>query len=160
MRFTKKTIAQTQQTVRIVFENRGTQAKTFDVSAEYSKPIDTVSARVSDAVANNVTVTTSSASVTVAAGEETNVTATVNIPASAEMGQYEGYVNIVNHDNPNEHYRIPFATRFVEKGIEDVEVLESSNHNAALETSMDGTSNSLYHIQIKQPDERFMADYL
>ncbi|WP_342543668.1 S8 family serine peptidase [Paenisporosarcina sp. FSL H8-0542] len=107
----------------IVFENRGTQGKTFDVSAEYSKPIDTVSAHVSDAVANNVTVTTSSASVTVAAGEATNVTATVNIPASAEMGQYEGYVNIVNHDNPNEHYRIPFATRFVEKGIGDVEIL-------------------------------------
>lgn len=106
----------------IVFKNRGTQAKTFDVSAEYSKPIDNVSAHVSDAVANNVTVTTSSASVTVAAGGSTNVTATVNIPASAEMGQYEGYVNIVNHDNPNEHYRIPFATRFVEKGIGDVEI--------------------------------------
>ncbi|MFJ7936297.1 S8 family serine peptidase [Sporosarcina sp. NPDC096371] len=106
----------------IVFENRGTQGKTFDVSVEYSKPIDTVSAYVSDAVANNVTVTTSSASVTVAAGEATNVTANVNLPASAEMGLYEGYVNIVNQDNPNEHYRIPFATRFVEKGIADVEI--------------------------------------
>ncbi|MFJ7936295.1 S8 family serine peptidase [Sporosarcina sp. NPDC096371] len=106
----------------VIFKNRGTQAKTFDVTAEYSKPMDTVSAQVKDAAANNVTVTTSSASVTVAAGQETNVTATVNIPASAEMGLYEGYVNIVNQDNPNEHYRIPFATRFVEKGFGDVAI--------------------------------------
>ncbi|MEH7012544.1 Ig-like domain-containing protein [Neobacillus niacini] len=107
----------------ITFKNRGTQPKTFDITAEYSKPVDNESAWVSDALANNVTVTTSSASVTVAAGGSTNITATVNIPASAEMGQYEGYVNIVNHANPNEHYRIPFATRFVEKGIGDVEIL-------------------------------------
>ncbi|MFP5111413.1 Ig-like domain-containing protein [Bacillaceae bacterium C204] len=107
----------------VVFKNRGTQAKTFDITAEYSKPVDNDSAWVSDAGANHVTVTTSTSSVTVAAGGSTNVTATVNIPASAEMGQYEGYVNIVNHDNPNEHYRIPFATRFVEKGIGDVEIL-------------------------------------
>jgi hypothetical protein len=98
----------------IAFKNRGTQAKTIDVSTEYIKP----NANVSDAVANNVTVTTSLASVTVDAGQSTNVTATVNVPAGAEMGQYEGYVNIVNHDNPNEHYRIPFATRLVEKDSE------------------------------------------
>ncbi len=101
----------------VAFINRGTQAKTFDISAEYSKPIDNESAHVSDAVENHVTVTTSAASVTVAAGGSTNVTATVNMPANAEMGSYEGYVNIVNHDNPNEHYRIPFATHFVEKGL-------------------------------------------
>ncbi len=106
----------------IAFKNRGTQAKTFDVSTEYIKP----NANVSDAVANNVTVTTSLASVTVDAGQSTNVTATVNVPESAEMGQYEGYVNIVNHDNPNEHYRIPFATRFVEKGLGDVEFMNPS----------------------------------
>ncbi|MFP5111342.1 S8 family serine peptidase [Bacillaceae bacterium C204] len=106
----------------IVFKNRGSQAKTFDISAEYSKPVDNVSASVSNADANHVTVTTSSASVTVAAGASTNVTATVNVPASAEMGRYEGYVNMVNHDNPNEHYRIPFSTYFVEKGIGSSEI--------------------------------------
>jgi subtilisin family serine protease len=110
----------------VAFKNRGTQAKTFDVSTEYSKPVDNDSAHVSDAVANHVTVTTSLASVAVAAGGSTNVTVTVNVPASAEMGQYEGYVNIVNHDNPNEHYRLPFATRFVEKGLGDVEFLNPS----------------------------------
>ncbi|QIZ05903.1 S8 family serine peptidase [Priestia megaterium] len=103
----------------VVFTNCGAQAKTFDVSTETIKP----NSNVSDSVANNVTVTTSLQSVTVEAGKSTNVTATVNVPATAEFGRYEGYVNIVNHDNPSEHYRIPFAARFVEKGFGEVEFL-------------------------------------
>jgi subtilisin family serine protease len=102
----------------IAVKNRGSQEKTFDISSEFIKP----NTNVSDAGTNNVTVTTEP-SVTVAAGASTNLTATINLPGSAELGRYEGYVNIVNHDNPSEHYRIPFAVRLVEKGIGDVEFL-------------------------------------
>jgi subtilisin family serine protease len=100
-------------------KNSGSQDKTFDITTEYIKP----NSEVSDSVTNNVTVTTSIPSVTVAAGQTTNVTATINVPGSAEMGRYEGYVNVVNHNNADEHYRIPFAARLVEKGLGEVEFM-------------------------------------
>lgn len=99
------------RTVKV--KNRGNSDKTFDISATFIKP----NATVSDATKNGVTVTTSSPSLTVKAGETTNFTVTLNLPDTAEYGRYEGYLNIVNHDDPNETYRMPLAVRSVEKGI-------------------------------------------
>lgn len=102
------------RTVKVT--NRGNKDKTFDLSAEFIKP----SAAVNDAAKNGVTFSASSSSVTVKAGETTNFTATINIPDTAAFGRYEGYVNIVNHDDPSETYRMPLAARMVEKGIANV----------------------------------------
>jgi subtilisin family serine protease len=101
------------RTVKVT--NRGSKDKTFDLSYEFIKP----NSNVNDGAANNVTVTTP-ASVTVSAGQTTNFNAAITIPGSAQFGRYEGYVNIVNHDNPSEHFRIPFAARMVEKGFSDL----------------------------------------
>ncbi|MEH7503437.1 S8 family serine peptidase [Neobacillus drentensis] len=111
----------------VAIKNSGSQEKTFDITTDYIKP----NSEVSDAVVNNVTVTSSSSSVTVAAGQSTNVIETINVPSNAALGRYEGYVNIVNHNNPNEHYRIPFAVRLVEKGLGNVEFL-----NPAISTKL------------------------
>ncbi|WP_176545236.1 S8 family serine peptidase [Bacillus sp. AFS041924] len=94
-------------------KNKGTQSKQFDISYEYSK----AKTGVLDAVSNNVVITTSTQSVTVDAGASSNLTATISVPSTAQSGRYEGYVNVVNHDNPTEKYRIPFAVRAVELGI-------------------------------------------
>jgi len=103
------------RTVKVT--NRGAQDKTFDITAEFIKPNN----NVKDATSNHVSVITP-ASVTAAAGKTADFTASITIPGSAQFGRYEGYVNIVNHDNPNEHYRIPFAVRMVEKGIGDLAI--------------------------------------
>ncbi|MFB7139933.1 Ig-like domain-containing protein [Gottfriedia sp. NPDC056225] len=102
------------RTVKV--KNRGNSNKTFDISATFIKP----NASVSDATKNGITVTTSSPSVTVKAGETTSFTATVNVPSNADYGRYEGYLNIVNHDDPSETYRMPLAVRSVEKGISNL----------------------------------------
>nr|WP_306659832.1 S8 family serine peptidase [Bacillus sp. AFS017336] len=105
-----------KRTIKV--KNSGSQDKTFDLTTEFIKPNE----NVNDAAKNNVTVTMPT-SVVATAGQSISLTATINIPGSAEMGRYEGYVNVVNHDNPNEHYRIPFAARTVEKGIGEVEFM-------------------------------------
>ncbi|WP_129689949.1 S8 family serine peptidase [Gottfriedia acidiceleris] len=94
-------------------KNKGTQSKQFDISYEYSK----AKTGVLDAVSNNVVITTSTQSVTVDAGASSSLTATISVPSTAQSGRYEGYVNVVNHDNPAEKYRLPFAVRAVEQGI-------------------------------------------
>lgn len=109
----KKTNAANTGTKNVKIKNKGTQSKQFDISYEYSK----AKTGVLDAVANNVTITTTAQSVTVAAGASSDVTATISVPSNAASGRYEGYVNLVNHDNPQEKYRVPFAVRVVDKGI-------------------------------------------
>lgn len=104
------------RTVKV--KNRGNSDKTFDISATFIKP----NASVSDATKNGITVTTNSPSLTVKAGETTSFTATVTVPSSADYGKYEGYLNIVNHDDPSETYRMPLAVRSVEKGISNLQM--------------------------------------
>ncbi|WP_419179312.1 Ig-like domain-containing protein [Gottfriedia acidiceleris] len=97
----------------ITIKNKGSESKSFDITYEYSKP----KTGVLDAQTNQVAITTSSQAVTVAGGASADLTATIRIPSTAKTGRYEGYVNIVNHDNPSETYRLPFAVRVVDKGI-------------------------------------------
>ncbi|MEG0772598.1 S8 family serine peptidase [Clostridium sp.] len=97
----------------VSIKNNGTQAKQFDISFEYSN----AKTGVVDAVTNNVSITTSVQTVSVEAKASSNLTATIHVPGTAQSGRYEGYVNIVNHSNPEEKYRLPFAVFNVEKGI-------------------------------------------
>lgn len=103
---------------KMVIKNKGTGQKVFDISYEYSK----AKSGVLDAVSNNVEMTTFSQSITVEPGQSADLTATIRVPGTAKTGRYEGYVNIVNHANPQESYRVPFAVRAVDKGIASIEV--------------------------------------
>ena len=102
---------------KMVIKNNGTGQKAFDISYEYSK----AKSGVLDAVSNKVEMTTSAQSITVEPGQSADLTATIRVPGTAKTGRYEGYVNIVNHANPQESYRVPFAVRAVDKGIENIE---------------------------------------
>lgn len=103
---------------KMVIKNNGTAPKAFDISYEYSK----AKSGVLDAASNKVEMTTSAQSITVEPGQSADLTATIRVPGTAEKGRYEGYVNIVNHANPQESYRVPFAVRVVDKGIESIEM--------------------------------------
>lgn len=107
---------------KVMIKNNGAGSKTFDISYEYSK----AKTGVLDAVSNKVEITTSSQAITVEAGQSTELTATIKIPGTAEKGRYEGYVNMVNHANPQESYRLPFAVHVVDKGIEAVGIDRSA----------------------------------
>ncbi|MGG0177053.1 S8 family serine peptidase [Gottfriedia acidiceleris] len=109
----KKATGSNTGTKNFIIKNKGTQSKQFDITYEYSK----AKTGVLNAVTNNVTITTSEQNVSVAAGSSSNLTATISVPSSAQSGRYEGYVNVVNHDNPQEKYRLPFAVRVVDRGI-------------------------------------------
>lgn len=102
---------------KIVIKNNGTEQKEFDISYEYSK----ANGGVLDAVSNKVEMTTSAQSISVEPGQSADLTATIRVPGTAKTGRYEGYVNIVNHADPQESYRVPFAVRAVDKGIADIE---------------------------------------
>src|SRR5699024_1819403 len=59
--------------------------------------------------------------ITVGAGDVVETDATMDIPTDAELGVYEGNVLLTN-DEHDKVYRIPFAIRVTEKGIDYVEV--------------------------------------
>ncbi|MFJ7935678.1 S8 family serine peptidase [Sporosarcina sp. NPDC096371] len=61
-------------------------------------------------------------SITVTAGETTELEPTIHIPKNAAEGTYEGYIHIVNESNPDERYQVPFAIRVTGKGIDYVEL--------------------------------------
>lgn len=103
---------------KMVIKNKGTEQKAFDISYEYSK----AKSGVLDAESNKVEMTTSAQSITVEPGQSADLTATIRVPGTAKTGRYEGYVNIVNHANSQESYRVPFAVRAVDKGMNSIEV--------------------------------------
>ncbi len=111
-----------EESRKIVIKNKGAQQKEFDIHYVYSEAKN----GILDAVSNKVEMTTSVQSITVAAGESADLTAAIRVPGTAEMGRYEGYVNIVNHVNPQESYRLPFAVRVVDKGINSMELSNPS----------------------------------
>ncbi|MEH7454802.1 S8 family serine peptidase [Gottfriedia acidiceleris] len=123
----KKATGNNDGVKNFTIKNSGTGSKQFDISYEYSKP----KAGVLNAETNNIGFTTSSQSVTVAAGASSSLTATISIPSNAQSGRYEGYVNVVNHDNPQEKYRLPFAVRVVDRGIGKNAVMNPSSSQVA-----------------------------
>ncbi|WP_179865561.1 Ig-like domain-containing protein [Bacillus sp. AFS017336] len=134
------------RTVKVT--NRGNKTKTFDITAEYNKPNDSVN----NAVSNGVTVT-ANGPVTVEGGKTANFTATVNIPASAAYGRYEGYVIITNHDDPTETYRIPFAVRSVEKGIGrfGMDLPATRTNNPIIYSDFNGTAARAIKFRFNSP---------
>lgn len=102
--------------------NKGEQDKTFDVKVQFQ----TVDGRFTndsratqDAAANGVTLDVKS-SIKVKKYNSANMDATINVPKTAKLGTYEGYVVYTNQKNPEETYKIPFAIHTVEEGIDYV----------------------------------------
>ncbi|MFB7142665.1 S8 family serine peptidase [Gottfriedia sp. NPDC056225] len=104
----------------ITLFNKSSVDKTYDVKVQFQ----TMDARFTsdsradqDAAANGVTLDVKS-SVKVKKYSSANMEATINVPKTAKLGTYEGYVVYTNQKNPDEIYKIPFAIHTVKKGIE------------------------------------------
>ncbi|PEJ57099.1 hypothetical protein CN692_14505 [Bacillus sp. AFS002410] len=107
----------------ITLFNKSSVDKTYDVKVQFQ----TMDARAEgdsradqDADANGVTLDVKS-SVKVKKYSSANMDATINVPKSAKVGTYEGYVVYTNQKDPNETYKIPFAIHTVKEGIDYVE---------------------------------------
>ncbi|PNB65720.1 hypothetical protein C1X30_35730, partial [Pseudomonas sp. FW305-BF6] len=70
-----------------------------------------------DAVSNNVTLSGPS-SIKLNGISSKSVKYSLNIPKTAEVGTYEGYITFTNNADPTEQYQIPFGVRVVEEGIQ------------------------------------------
>ncbi|MFB7139534.1 S8 family serine peptidase [Gottfriedia sp. NPDC056225] len=106
----------------ITLFNKSSVDKTYDVKVQFQ----TMDARFTsdsradqDAAANGVTLDVKS-SVKVKKYSSANMDATINVPKTAKLGTYEGYVVYTNQKNPDETYKIPFAIHTVKEGIEYV----------------------------------------
>ncbi|XRG77633.1 S8 family serine peptidase [Rossellomorea sp. GAMAL-10_SWC] len=109
----------TDQRAITVF-NKSSVDKTYDVKVQF-QTLDgrfTNDSRADqDAAANGVTLDVKS-SVKVKRYSSANMDATINVPKTAKLGTYEGYVVYTNQKDPNETYKIPFAIHTVKEGID------------------------------------------
>ncbi|PET53620.1 hypothetical protein CN514_18830 [Bacillus sp. AFS001701] len=97
----------------VTIENKGTEAKTFDVKVYFQSGLR----GAKDASQNGVELSTDM-SVKVPTNSSVTRIVKLSIPTTAEKGIYEGYIVYTNHDDPTETYRIPFGVHYVEEGIE------------------------------------------
>ncbi|QKE76007.1 S8 family serine peptidase (plasmid) [Arthrobacter citreus] len=106
----------------ITLFNKSSVDKTYDVKVQFQ----TLDARFigdsradQDAAANGVSLDVKS-TVKVKKYSSANMDATINVPKTAKLGTYEGYVVYTNQKNPDETYKIPFAIHTVKEGIDYV----------------------------------------
>ncbi|KQX68448.1 S8 family serine peptidase [Paenibacillus sp. Root444D2] len=104
-----------EESRNLVIQNRSANDKQYHITVEYlpAKP------GLPNAVVNGVTVNVPS-TVSVATYQMTDLIAGIQVPTNAALGRYEGYIHIENADptQAEAKYRIPFAVRVVEPGIE------------------------------------------
>lgn len=106
----------------ITLNNNSNKDKTFNVKVHFQ----TLNARFNgdsrasnDAAANDVTLDIES-SVKVKRNGQANMEAAINVPKTAKLGTYEGYIVYTNKENPEESYQIPFGIHTVEEGIDHI----------------------------------------
>ncbi|MGZ4134772.1 MAG: S8 family serine peptidase [Tumebacillaceae bacterium] len=136
----------------VVLHNNSDVDKTYNVSVKFQSLQQrfTGDSRTSNnATANGVTWKTD-ASVTVSKKGQKTTTVTLNIPKSADLGTYEGYLVYTNKNNPEDVYRIPFGIHTEKAGISALQSdpiafhipYESASDNLRWETDMDMTVSS------------------
>ena len=101
----------------MVVKNQQSEEVEYALDVEFLQAKD----KRQDAKKNNVRIDLAD-SVTVPAGESTELEPTIQIPKGAAEGTYEGYIRIVNEGNLSESYQVPFAIRVTGKGIDYVEL--------------------------------------
>ncbi|MFF2877084.1 InlB B-repeat-containing protein [Gottfriedia sp. NPDC057991] len=103
--------------------NQGSTNKTFKLSSKFITTKFAVSNPVGQGTGNNVKIDFSTGesnvtSLSVDGNSAVKAKATITVPANAVDGTYEGYVNVVNANDANESYRLPFTITVAEKGID------------------------------------------
>ncbi|EPD50295.1 hypothetical protein HMPREF1210_02866 [Paenisporosarcina sp. HGH0030] len=106
-----------QDSRSLVIYNNSKQAKEFDVKVQFQP--DRRGSK--DAAANGVQIVTDK-TMTVKGNSKKNSNVLINVPKSAALGTYEGYITYTNKNNLEETYQVPFAIHTVEEGIDHIAV--------------------------------------
>lgn len=101
----------------LVIYNNSKLAKIFDVKVQFQD--NRKGSKNADK--NGVQILTDK-TIQINANSKANTKVQINVPKTAELGTYEGYVVYTNKDNPEELYQVPFAIRTVEEGIDHITV--------------------------------------
>ena len=90
-----------------------------EVEKEFTTNVEFLPAKgqIQDAGTNGVDVEVQN-TVTIEAGKSVEIEPTIRVSESAEFGRYEGYIHLVNSNNEDENYQIPFSIRVSDKGLE------------------------------------------
>ncbi|UAL51533.1 S8 family serine peptidase [Metabacillus dongyingensis] len=122
-RYTKEGAAvKDSRTLQIV--NKTGKAQTYRTDVEYHQ----ARKGVQDAIENKIQVAVPD-TLKVGAGKTKDIQAKITVPENAEIGRYEGYIHLVNEQNPEEKFQVPFAIRVTDKGIDYTELLQPSVTN-------------------------------
>lgn len=97
--------------------NRADEAQSYQLEAEFLPARDQRQDAAENGVALNM-----DAALTLPAGETADVELSMHVPNDAAHGFYEGYVRVVNENNSDEAYQVPFAIRVTDKGIDFMNV--------------------------------------
>ncbi|MFB7139379.1 InlB B-repeat-containing protein [Gottfriedia sp. NPDC056225] len=156
--------------------NQGSTSKTFKLSSTFITTKFASSNPVGQGTGNNVKIDFSTGesnvtSVSVDGKTSVKAKATITVPANALDGTYEGYVNVVNTNDANESYRMPFTITIAEKGIDfkvDIKAMTLSerytgNYNpnsgqpgSGYSFSVNGSMDSAY-VLLKDKDGNYIG---
>ncbi|NQD66612.1 S8 family serine peptidase [Bacillus haikouensis] len=130
----------------VYIENKGEQAKTFDVNVTYLTGVRDSK----DAEKNGVTVKVEG-NVKVKAGKSVKNNVFLTIPKTAEFGTYEGYITYTNEKNTEEVYQVPFAVRLMDEGIQEVFLNSPSMTNNPSDGNFFFSPYLSFGFQLKSP---------
>ncbi|GGB69854.1 S8 family serine peptidase [Fictibacillus barbaricus] len=132
----------------LTFSNMENTKKKFDVDVHFQTDIK----GSLDAVANDVKVDVPQV-IPVQSAKSKKVPVSITVPAAAKAGVYEGYINITNQENDDEHYRIPFSVRTTEEGFNSTSLSSYAISPPYLHVKRvyQATSNVSLNFNIKAP---------
>ncbi|WP_179292746.1 S8 family serine peptidase [Bacillus sp. 7884-1] len=104
---------QDKKTIEI--DNHSNKDKVFDVKVQFNQ----IATYSNDAEKNGVSLDMPS-EMTVNSNSSSKIKPKLIVPATAELGLYEGYIYFTNKEDRNEVYQIPFGLNKMKEGIKDV----------------------------------------
>lgn len=129
---------------KIVLSNMESKNKTFGVDVQFQTGVR----GSKDAKQNDVHVITDS-EIKVKGNNQKQSKVSIFVPKTAENGTYEGYVVYTNKANPNESYKIPFAIRVVEEGMNDLSIMSPSMSTVSNGVDQIYPTNLLFGFSVK-----------
>ena len=99
---------------KVEIQNDSSQQKDFQVSVEL---LSSEMSGANDAEENGVSIKAED-TVSVEANSTVEFTPSIEIPAEAKTGTYEGYIHFTNENDSTEQYQIPFSIIVSERGID------------------------------------------
>jgi hypothetical protein len=99
----------------IEIENHSNKDKVFDVKVQFNN----IASYDKDAVKNGISLNMPS-EITAKVNGTSKIKPKLIVPATAELGIYEGYIYFMNKEDSSEVYQIPFGLNKMQQGIKDV----------------------------------------